>query len=205
MATTKVTNRVLDVDSVGTVQLSAGAVTLDKLITTIQQALLPVGAVQAFARTSAPSGWLICNGDAIGTTGTVQGIAASSLTALRNVFLADNNPFGVLSSNPLLPDLRGYFIRGHGTNTDGTAAGTFGAKQASALASHRHLLMSNQSSTVAIDSNNPNLAMIGNQGTNTFSYHLFGTNQPINSTFSGFQGGDENRPANIALLYCIKF
>jgi hypothetical protein len=55
----------------------AGAVTLDKLITSVQQALLPVGAVQAFARTSAPAGWLLCNGDIIGTTGTVQGIAAS--------------------------------------------------------------------------------------------------------------------------------
>jgi hypothetical protein len=190
MATTKVTNRVLEVDSVGTAQLSAGAVTLDKLITTIQQALLPVGAVQAFARTSAPAGWLICNGDAIGTTGTVQGIAANSLTALRNVFLADSNPFGVSSSNPLLPDLRGYFVRGSGTNSDGTAAGTFGAKQADEFRSHRHSV--------------PNLTQLigGRSGvTGNFNKNDGGTN----SEFTDFQGGTETRPRNIALLYCIKF
>ena len=148
MSLTKATSRVIDDNAIGTAQLSAqavteakiadSAVTANKLSTTLQQTLLPVGAVQAFARTTAPSGWLTCNGAAIPTTGTVQGIAASSLTDLRNMLLADSSPFGTSSGNPLLPDLRGYFIRGSGTNTDGTAAGTFGAKTADAIKTHTH-------------------------------------------------------------------
>jgi microcystin-dependent protein len=198
MATTKVTNRVLDVNSVSTAQLSAGAVTLDKLITTIQQALLPVGAVQAFARTSAPAGWLICNGDAVGTSGTVQGVAASSLTALRNVFLADSNPFGVSGSDPLLPDLRGYFVRGSGTNSDGTAAGTFGAKQADELKAHTHALSVQFSAQDGTAGQATNPVRVGAADAGRFTAGVSGG-------VAVDAGGTETRPKNIAMLYCIKF
>jgi microcystin-dependent protein len=205
MAITKVTSRVLEDSSVGVAQLSAGAVTLDKLITSVQQALLPVGAVQAFARTTAPAGWLICNGDAIGTTGTVQGIAASSLASIRSILVADTNPFGVSGSDPLLPDLRGYFVRGHGTNADGTASvGSFGRKQADAFQSHNH--------TVTDPGHAHNILYYQSTGGGQAAASAQAANSATGGTASASTGisinntGDtETRPINIALLYCIKY
>lgn len=190
---TKVTDRVLADNSVGVAQLSAGAVTLDKLITNIQQALLPVGAVQAFARTTTPAGWLICNGDAIGTTGTVQGIAASSLADIRSVLVTDTNPFGVSGSNPLLPDLRGYFIRGHGTNADGTdSVGSFGRKQADEFRSHQHISNINEQT--------PSNGHMATAGVQNDQATRFASGGRVSAT-----GGAETRPVNITLLYCIKY
>lgn len=193
MAITKVTNRVLGDSSVGVAQLSAGAVTLDKLITSIQQALLPVGAVQALARTTAPAGWLICNGDAIGTSGTVQGVAASALTNIRSMLVADSNPFGVSGSDPLLPDLRGIFVRGSGSQTisGDTYSGTFAAKQRDALQQHSHNLYAAQNGGSTFSMNSTGGAF------NIFKY--FATEGANGRTDT------ETRPANIALLYCIKY
>jgi hypothetical protein len=44
-------------NEVTTAKILDGNVTLAKLVTAVQQALLPAGAVQAFAMNSAPAGW----------------------------------------------------------------------------------------------------------------------------------------------------
>ena len=69
-----------------------------------------VGHVAFFARTSAPSGYLPCNG------------AAVSRTAYSNLYSVIGTVFGGGngSSTFNLPDLRVDFIRGSGTNAVGT-------------------------------------------------------------------------------------
>lgn len=90
--------------------------------------LLPAGAVMPFAANSAPAGWLTANG------------AAISRTTYSALFAVIGGTYGVGDGSTTfnLPDLRGYFVRGSGTNSDGVASGTFGARQADAYKSHNH-------------------------------------------------------------------
>lgn len=68
--------------------------------------MLPPGMILAYAGQNPPPGWLPCDGRS--TAGFPQ------LAAVVG---------------PNVPDLRGYFIRGAGTNADGTASGAPGQKQ----------------------------------------------------------------------------
>lgn len=67
----------------------------------------PVGSIQAFGGSSAPSGWLLCHG---------QELNRSDYPELFSVI---GTAFGTPSANTKfkLPDLRGEFLRGAGTNS----------------------------------------------------------------------------------------
>ena len=79
-----------------------------------------IGVIAAFHGTP-PAGWLPLDG--------------SSVTALTYPGLAAKYTAWVSGANIVLPDYRGYFLRGIGTNTDGTAgAATPGAKQTQSTA-----------------------------------------------------------------------
>jgi microcystin-dependent protein len=164
--------------SVSTAKIVDGNVTLAKLVTDVQQALLPAGAVQAFAMNSAPSGWLAANGSNV------------NRTTYAALFSAIGTTYGVGdgSTTFALPDLRGYFVRGSGTNSDGTASGTFGQKQADDLKSHTHTY------------DDTGVSQTGLTGGPTPFANTSTTKRTTDAT-----GGTETRPANIALLYCIKF
>lgn len=72
------------------------------------------GTVLPYALTSAPSGWLICDGGAL-TSGAAD--------VLRQKLINDGSPHGDDGSgNPLLPDLRGRVVAGV-DNMGGTDAG----------------------------------------------------------------------------------
>jgi len=166
-------------------ELASGAVTTNALADgAVTQAkasnmLLPAGAIMAFAMNSAPTGWLAANGDTIPNgSGTVQGKTAdfSSLYALIDT------TYGAAGK---LPDLRGYFVRGAGTNSDGTISGTFGEKQADEFRSHTHTFVDPVIGPVDAGSDGNKVAQRG-AGT------------------TGATGGTETRPKNIAMLYCIK-
>jgi microcystin-dependent protein len=182
--------------------LSASAsISLSKLATAVQQALLPAGAVQAFAMNSAPSGWLAANGNNISRT-----TYAALFSVIGTTYGAGDG-----STTFALPDLRGYFVRGSGTNSDGTAAGTFGAKQADAFLNHNHTatcstggahthtyegyLNVSQGTTGGGSAQAP-------QGKNTGSA---GSHSHTIEVADSTTGGTETRPKNIAMLYCIKF
>ena len=163
--------------------------------------IIPAGAVMAFGMNSAPLGWLICNGDIIGTSGTVQGVNASLLQTLRGLLGSSHGTTGSL------PDLRGIFVRGSGgPQTVGgiSYSGTFSVKQADAFKSHNHTITDpghfhGVAGYAGIGSGNRiNSAVIccGASGNTTSKT----TGITIN-----VQGGTETRPANIALLYCIKY
>jgi microcystin-dependent protein len=164
----------------GKFRVKDGGVTLAKLVAAVQNALVPAGAVQAFAMNSAPAGWLAADGSNVNRT-----TYAALFSAIGTTYGAGDG-----STTFALPDLRGYFVRGSGTNSDGTAAGTFGAKQADELKAHTHVVGSRVNSaafgTGIVASSN--------------SAIINGANNSTEST-----GGTETRPKNIAMLYCIKF
>jgi hypothetical protein len=159
-----------------TVTLPNSSVALAQLVTAVQQALLPAGAVQAFAMNSVPSGWLAADGTAVS-----RSTYAALFSAISTTYGAGDG-----STTFALPDLRGYFVRGSGTNSDGTAAGTFGAKQADDFKAHTH-------------------TQTGNAGVFLQSPGGFVYGVASGTIDTGSTGGTETRPKNIALLYCIKF
>jgi microcystin-dependent protein len=165
-------------DEITTSKIADGNVTLAKLVAAVQQALVPAGAVQAFAMNSAPTGWLPCDGAAVNRTGTYAALFAA---------IGTTHGSGNGSTTFNVPDLRGYFIRGSGTNSDGTASGSFAAKQADEFKSHSHTLSRN----------------VGAFGAGGSAQNVFNVLGGAEST--GSSGGTETRPRNIALLYCIKF
>jgi microcystin-dependent protein len=168
-------------------------------VAAVQHFLVPAGAVQAFAMDTVPSGWLAANGSAV------------SRTAFAALFAAIGTTYGEGdgSTTFTLPDLRGYFVRGSGTNSDGTAAGTFGAKQADGVISHTHSgttqndnLSSKLINFQAFSGGSLNNILIQSAVVNTnpiiFHQHNFTTSSQSPA------GTTETRPRNIAMLYCIK-
>lgn len=134
-----------------------------------------------FAMNSAPTGWLACNG------------AAVSRTTYASLFSAIGTTYGAGDSATTfnLPDLRGYFVRGSGTNGDGTESGTFGAKQADGIRDHSHRFKYNVAPL------GTGFVSIGNvDGNGSENYDI-----PMVSGTSA----TDTRPKNIAMLYCIKF
>jgi microcystin-dependent protein len=167
--------------SVTSTALATGAVTSDKIAS---GAAIPAGAVMSFAMNTAPTGWLACNG------------AAVSRSTYSALFSAVSTTYGTGDGSTTfnLPDLRGYFVRGHGTNGDGTASGTFAAKQADALKTHTHPYEKNVNTLNAAFG-----ATAFNQVWNGFNGNGSNTGNPSTGTST------ETRPKNIAMLYCIKF
>ena len=169
-------------DAVTTAKILDANVTTAKLATVTAQALLPAGAVMPFARATAPAGWLIANGNAVPNgSGTVQGVTAD----FSALYAAVSTSFGTVGT---LPDLRGIFVRGSGSQILGSAtySGTVGVKQQDQLRSHLHQKAVN--------------AQVGLAGGGLVYYVASTLTQDTTST-----GGTETHPANIALLYCIKF
>jgi microcystin-dependent protein len=194
---------------IATAGIADSAVTIAKLAAAVQQALLPAGAVQAFAMNSAPAGWLAANGNEYDKTGTY----ATLFAAISTTYGETNGSGGAGTSHFRVPDLRGYFVRGSGTNSDTTAAGTFGAKIADTLKSHTH------TGTTSVDGSHAHayaayLSIVSKSTTPSPTGSLWDglVNRATESagdhshTFTtGATGSGETAPRNIAMLYCIKF
>jgi microcystin-dependent protein len=200
-----ITSNELATSSVTANAIADGAVTQAKT----NNSLIPSGAIMAFAMNGAPTGWLAANGSAV------------SRTTYSNLFAAIGTTYGAGdgSTTFALPDLRGYFVRGSGTNSDGTASGTFGAKQAASLLNHTHSgttadpsanhthgytrynTLLNNVSTLAGTANgiwqNTTTVQTGTISAN--HTHSFTTGNPSTG------GGSETRPRNIALQAIIKY
>lgn len=69
--------------------------------------LLPVGVIMPFAGQDAPNGWLLCNGNAI---------SENQYPELYSL-LSQNKSFKDDTGQVHVPDLRGMFVRGAGTNS----------------------------------------------------------------------------------------
>lgn len=174
---------VTDAKLASTLNLSSKTVTLPSAIA------LPAGAVMAFGMNSAPSGWLAANGSAVS-----RSTYASLFSAIGTTHGAGDG-----STTFNLPDLRGIFVRGSGSQTvSGTTySGTFAGKQRDAFQEHRHSQVPSSTGSGGAGVSGTGSSLIGNV-----------TGTAVEVTGSGFgvpRTDAETRPANIALLYCIKF
>lgn len=179
---------------------ASAAIASSKLSTAAQQALIPAGAVMPFAMNSAPAGWLAANGSTVS-----RATYAALFAAVGTTYGAGDG-----STTFALPDLRGYFVRGAGTNDDGTAAGSFAAKQAGAFASHTHTASTSSAGAHSHTYGAQPSVSFPNTGTvpnpragDQLSTSVAGAH--THTVTVDATGGAETRPANIALLYCIKF
>ncbi len=86
------------------------------------------------------------------------------------------------------PDLRGEFIRGWDNGRGVDTGRSLGSTQTDEFKSHNH-------TTTSFSRVNVNPSGVQNP--------LFGRTG-VDTTSIGFEGGDETRPRNIALMYCIK-
>lgn len=150
---------------------------------------MPAGSVIPFAGTSAPSGYLVADGSAV------------SRTTYADLFAVIGTTFGAGDGSTTfnLPDLRGIFIRGAGSQTISsvTYSGTYGTKQGDQLQGHHHDIPANFSNNTA-GNVNPMGSASGTSG------YLPSAGAISDGTNGTPRVGSETRPANISLTYIIK-
>ena len=173
-------------------------ITTAKLAIDVQNALVPVGAVQAFATNSTPSGWLYADGSDV------------SRTTYADLFAKIGTTYGAGNGTTTfgIPDLRGIFVRGIGSQTIGgvTYSGTLATQQQDAMQRIQGEINVNPNAGLNISSFS---GAFFTDGADTSTQVAFGV-----GTVEGVYKFDsalvtrtatETRPANIALRYCIKF
>lgn len=148
----------------------------------VEPMYVPSGAVMAFAMSTAPSGWLECNGETIS-----RSTYATLFAAIGTTYGAGNG-----TTTFKLPDLRGMFIRGwdHNRAVDGSRA--FGSYQDDEFKSHIHQLKGNDRGNNYPQKTAPGLW-------NDDAEFAVTDTKTISAT-----GGSETRPKNIAMMFCIK-
>lgn len=181
---------------------------VDALVAAVISAANPPGKVDAFARSSAPIGWLFCDGSAV------------SRTTYAALFLAIGTAHGIGDEATTfnLPDYRGMFLRGFDAGRGVDPGRAFASTQQDEFNSHNHVggtdvQGDHQHGTAGSDGqggginhdfrpgNNNNYTLSGG-GTNLFFTSTNGAhahNVTVNPT-----GGTETRPKNVAVYYCIK-
>lgn len=146
---------------------------------------IPPGAIMSFAMSSAPAGWIVCNGAeyAIADYGDLHTAIGTTWGALTN------GSGGAGSTHFRVPDLSGAFLRGSGTQTYTNTynGGSVGDKSIDTFKSHTHSLNYYSSGGGSLSPYG------GSRYTATF-------NGDTNAT-----GGTETKPFNATILYCIKY
>ena len=188
-------------NSVGTSELINAAVTRAILETDLQYAFNPIGTVIWYAGSTAPTGYLKANGDAIANgSGTTQGIT-TDFSAL----------YAIVGAN--LPDLRGEFVRGWDDGKGTDSGRSIRSTQADQNKQHNH-------TAVVTDPGHDHQYTRYNE-VFTGDFHTEASNawrknetRDTGSSTTGISvsitnsGGNvapnEARPRNIALLACIK-
>lgn len=210
---TKLDGDNLQTGGVPTAALASGAVTREKIVATER---LPIGMVSPFAGTSAPSGWLLCDGSAV------------SRTTYADLFavIAETHGEGDNATTFNLPDYRGRFIRGvdhaqardpnAGTRTamatGGNTGDNVGSLQTGDNLAHTHSFSATTSSDGAHTHTTAVALTIGvASGGDTTGVNTATTTSSSNGahthTVSGTSGstGGETRPINAYVEFIIKF
>jgi len=155
------------------------------------------GQVGTFAMSTCPSGWVAADGSAVSRTVTYSGLYAAIGTTWGT---------GDGSTTFNVPDLRGVFLRGTGTNgTYGTAVGpSVGTYAADTYLNHTHT-DSGHTHTIA----QSNSSLVWNTTSSSGSF-VNATGSTTTSTGTAniqasTTGGTETKPKNYGILYCIKY
>jgi len=158
--------------------------------------VMPSGMIMPFAGTSAPTSWLACNG------------AAISRSTYATLYNAIGTTWGVGDGSTTfnVPDLRGTFLRGTGTNgTYGTAVGqAVGTYAADTYLNHSHGISDPGHSHTVGAFASPGLSPGGttyNTGSGTTNSGTSTTGISVNTSTTG---GTETKPKNYGVLYIIK-
>lgn len=157
--------------------------------------VIPVGSIITWITSTPPTGYIECNGDPI------------SRTTYAALFAVLGTDYGVGDGSTTfnLPDFRGEFLRGWDNTKgsdpdaasrtdrgDGTTGDVVGSKQPSENLSHGHSIRGTNAA--------------GTTGTSSYLGAINVTGS-FNSTatLSGVDnGGNESRPRNVNVMYCIR-
>jgi len=192
--------------SVTTAKIAAAAVTLAKLATDVTDRLTPTGTILAYGGTSAPSGFLLCDGSQVSRT---------VYAALFNV-IGENFGQGDNTSTFHLPDFRGRFLRGRdggagrdpdassrtAMNTGGNTGDAVGSIQNQGVAPLKISITSGDgnTSTPVTTGNSFSTTAGGQQLHSTGTGSLSTSTNYIQSTVDD----TESRPINANVNYIIK-
>lgn len=158
----------------------------------------PAGIIMAFAGAAAPTGFLACNG------------AAVSRTTYATLFAAIGTTWGVGDGSTTfnVPDLRGMFLRGTGTNGTGSSSGAAGPS-VGAYAADTYL---NHSHGVTDPGHTHTISYVAasNGSAGGINVLFGGSSTSIGANTTGLTvntsttGGTETKPKNYGVLYIIK-
>ena len=158
-----------------------------------QQALNPVGSIIIWPLETPPTGYLECDG------------SEKSRTTYAALFAVIGTAYGVGDGSTTfnLPNFKGQFLRGWdhaagldpdaGTRTDrgdGTTGDHVGTKQTDAFKSHTHYLKGNTN---------------GNTGTGGGATYPTSGGSNLSGYVTDQEGGNETRPTNVNVVFCIKY
>jgi microcystin-dependent protein len=146
------------------------------LATELSKLTQPTGTIIINASQTAPEGFFECNG------------AEVSRVDYADLFQAIGETYGQGDGTTTfnLPDLRGEFVRGFDNGRGIDAGRLMGSSQADEMKSHNHAIKGSGHTS------GPG-SLISFLGLNS------GTG------YTSTEGGDETRPRNIAMMYCIKY
>ena len=154
-----------------------------------------IGSINYFAKTTAPEGWLVCDGQEYDSQNQEYQLLYSVI----------GYSFGQNGTKFKVPDLRGLFIRGwdNGKNTDPSRI--FGTIQQDDNKSHNHT-----ATVESIGNGGLPYAFVGSHGNAKTRYGTTGEGPGAgintkNEVTIWNNGGTESRPKNMALLPCIRY
>jgi Phage Tail Collar Domain len=168
-------------------QLQAEINALQALINGLQ--LVPTGAVFYLAASTAPTGYLVCDGSSLSTT------------AYPKLFGVIGYTYGGSGNNFNLPDLRGEFVRGIDLNRGVDPGRGFGSTQTDSFGSHSHGMPGDDQLSFA-----NGVAGWSARSRGGFPYDarsVYGGGAQVWSTTD--EGSSETRPTNVALLPIIYY
>ena len=150
----------------------------------LQSSITPIGVIRLFAGSTAPNGWLVCNGDTV------------SRSAYSDLFKVIGTTYGAGNSNSTftLPDMRGRCPIGVGTGTSLTAR-TLGSNVGAETATLADTNLPSHTHTATVGTQSANHTHTGTSG-NISADHTHGWGRNVGSSGSyGLRDG-ANRSAN---------
>lgn len=165
--------------------------------------LVPPGIVSAYAGTTAPTGYLLCDGSAVSRT------TYAALFAVAGIAFGSGD--GTTTFN--VPDTRGYFLRGWASGGTIDPARVLGTTQTDALKTHNHAATvsdpKHSHSTAGggnflTDNSSGTLATSGGQSYATSSATTLVATGVTVAIGNSSPASTETRPVNLAINYIIK-